>query len=200
MSQLDIFIAGEPVTFATKAEKEWKDKLRKCIPNPKSSNKTMLEKGLEMHFYLQSFTHKGQPFDLDNLVEPVLAVLVNEKGFFGSRRSNIYWWYAIKRLSSEKVGVYIRTSQSTNPQITTSPCYNRIENLQNEDRFSVTLEFPMKTNIGDIATGEVKRVIDSLYEIIGGSAKAPNDWKIDELFIIKTDTTETKKYIKKLNR
>jgi len=53
-------------------------------------------------------------------------------------------------------------------------------------KYGVIIEFGSdKVNIGDISTGKVKPVIDCLYPIIGGTPGRPDDWRIDELYIIK---------------
>ena len=49
-------------------------------------------------------------------------------------------------------------------------------------RYAVTLEFGTSAiNLGDIATGPVKSVIDNLYPIVGGTRGAPDDWRIEPL-------------------
>jgi hypothetical protein len=43
---------------------------------------------------------------------------------------------------------------------------------------AVDLEFAGPVNLGDIATGRLKNVIDCLYPVIGGRPGAPNDARI----------------------
>ncbi len=40
-------------------------------------------------------------------------------------------------------------------------------------------------NLGDIATGKVKSIIDCLYPVIGGNMGSPEDWRIDILEVTK---------------
>ncbi|MEN3039551.1 MAG: hypothetical protein ABDI07_10480 [Candidatus Kryptonium sp.] len=205
---LKFFVKGKPVTFATSLERVWKEELRRGIPERKISGET----GLKLKFYLSSFDRMGQPFDLDNLVEPVFSVLVGEKGYFGGRRTNIKWWYAKREISSGIEGVEIElctgysSSVISGRQILDEEFREALpQSLKNSripdwlkamqigpihegERFSVNLQFPAQVNIGEIPTGPVKIVIDSLYPIFGGSERSPNDWKVDELLIEKRET------------
>ncbi len=53
-------------------------------------------------------------------------------------------------------------------------------------RYAVGLRFGgSAVNIGDIATGRVKSVIDCLYPILGGVVGAPEDWRITSLYVEK---------------
>ena len=52
--------------------------------------------------------------------------------------------------------------------------------------FAISLSFGTdRINLGDIATGPVKAVIDNLYPIIGGAPGGPEDWRINRLFVRK---------------
>lgn len=100
------FIEGSPTPFATKAEAAWKECLRQGIPPNQGIQNWQ---GVVLTFHLDSFTRNNQPFDIDNLVEPIFSVLVGEKKYFGGRRPNIRWWYA-KRLQTKPSGVDIELS------------------------------------------------------------------------------------------
>ncbi len=52
--------------------------------------------GVRFDFALDADKRRGQPFDLDNLCEPVFRVLVSDRGYFGGRRPNVKWWRATK--------------------------------------------------------------------------------------------------------
>lgn len=199
-----IFIKGKAVPFATKLEKDWKETLRNQIPSQKEG---ITYRGLKLIFHLESLHHNKQPFDLDNLVEPVLSVLVNEKGYFGGKRANIIWWYARKTINAFE-GVEIELSKNSPPSIKGKLLIDDIysgemprsakskeipEWLASKgikpatqgDKFSLHLSFPERINIGDIATGVVKSTIDCLYPLIGGTAGSPEDWRIDEMLVEK---------------
>jgi len=88
-----VVILGEPATFATSGEKDWKEKLAQGIqPCQKEKN----YRGIALRFKLSSHTRNCQPYDLDNLVEPVLSILIGKKGYFCGKRTNLEWWYARK--------------------------------------------------------------------------------------------------------
>ena len=62
--------------------------------------------------------------------------------------------------------------------------------VSSDERLAVELRFAdSRVNIGDIATGKVKALIDCLFPVIGGSAGVPHDWKIDQLIVSKTPGT-----------
>lgn len=201
---MKLWIRGNPATFATVAEDRWKEILRRHILPPLQTQDPG-KGGIILIFHLASFTRNGQAFDIDNLVEPVFSILINEKGYFKGRRTNIRWWYAKKEKDSDE-GLEIEIS-SCPPEISRGriiidevytgplpesakskdlPAWLKSKNIKPiEGRFSLYLKFPEKINIGDIATGRVKHTIDCLYPIIGGDEKSPEDWRIEELIVEK---------------
>jgi hypothetical protein len=50
-------------------------------------------------------------------------------------------------------------------------------------RYATRLRFSSRINLGDVATGAVKPMIDCMWPIWGGSAKAPEDWRVDRLML-----------------
>ena len=59
------------------------------------------------------------------------------------------------------------------------------ESMHGDDGLGVHLRFSSRINIGDVATGPVKSVIDCLYPILGGTAGAPEDWRVHALVVEK---------------
>ncbi len=197
------WVPGIPAPFATKREVPWKIELERSIPAPP------IEKfnGLKLKFVLPALAPNNQPLDIDNLCEPVFSVLINKLGWFGSRRPNLKWWRASKicgqpsglQLSlmeqtvapemTEEYGspFFDITYQGVLPSKATAPqipswlhSLKKFETPQNNDRFIICLQFRgLKVNIGDIATGKVKAIIDCLYPVIGGSGGKPEDWRAD---------------------
>ena len=54
------------------------------------------------------------------------------------------------------------------------------------ERFILYMGFVSETiNLGDIATGKIKSLIDCLYPAIGGSSGCPEDWRIDMIYVRK---------------
>lgn len=205
-----IFVPGLPATFATAMERKWKAALDLAIPQADPGHTAS---GLRMTFALEALERKGRPFDLDNLCEPVISVLVNRKGYFGGRRPNIRWWHASRR-RSEPVGCRIDLCQGAMPTImgpnsifrgTYAGALPRCATdtaiadwlakslgsrcMPVDGRAAVGLTFgTASVNLGDIATGCVKAVIDNLFPILGGTIGAPADWRIDELLVAKRTT------------
>lgn len=204
---------GIPATFATKGEVPWKKALE-CsvysIPIPSSENF-----GLNLKFILPTLAPNNHPLDIDNLCEPVFSVLVNKLGWFGGKRPNIKWWRAMKicgqpsglQLSAETRiplemtrlfgnllfdGVYEGElpRKATDNQIPSwLNSLKEFESSQNNGRFVIRLQFGgLKLNIGNIATGEVKSIIDCLYPVIGGLKGKPEDWRVDALQVEKGTT------------
>lgn len=58
---------------------------------------------------------------------------------------------------------------------------------ERSERYTLHLKFGNpRINIGDIATGTVKSVIDCLYPLLGGTPGAPEDWRIESLYVAKS--------------
>lgn len=58
--------------------------------------------------------------------------------------------------------------------------------MQRQDKVAIRFQFSSeKVNIGNIASGSVKSLIDCLYPILGGRLGAPDDWRVDILQVEK---------------
>ena len=99
--------AGVPATFATKGEMPWRQTLTKSIEDP--GDQAFL--GVRLSFTLPTLEPKGHPLDVDNLCEPVLSILINNRGFFKGRRPNLLWWEATKA-RGENCGVRVILEKS----------------------------------------------------------------------------------------
>ena len=199
---MHLFIEGEPSTFATTSEKIWKQRLALCVPLLQEKKRY---KGIALRFTLSTPFRHNQPFDLDNLVEPVLSVLISKKGYFSGKRTNLEWWYARKDIGNPagveieifegKPSIDIKGKEIFNgeysgelPKSATSkglPQWLISFGFRERrcERFGIHLIFPERVNIGEISTGTVKSTIDCLWPIIGGKGGAPEDWRIDELLV-----------------
>jgi len=204
------WILGTPATFATRREKLWKEILSDAIPPSPS----LSVQGISLKFELTGEAGGERKVDIDNLCEPIFAVLVGRKGWFSRRRPNIEWYSVSKTyvtsaeaISGCQISVYaslptIATVQRTGALFSAIyegvlPRSARDEPFANwvrqhatahsqASRFSVGLRFGGSAiNIGDIATGRVKSVIDCLYPILGGVVGAPEDWRITSLYVEK---------------
>ena len=200
--ELDIKITGTPTPFANPGEKEWKNQLNKQIPPSTGGD----EKGVTINI---NYNGRG---DLDNLLEPILSVLVNKKNWFHGKRPNIQWITATKQTGTP--GCTIKTSTNPNPPphtgtpIYTTTYQGTLPNKTNQQLLKhiqqtyqqkpantpITVELTYtgtKINLGDIATGPVKSTIDNLQPILGGPTNNPDDHKITKLQIHKTTGSKT---------
>lgn len=204
------WVPGNPATFATAGEKQWKETLYRHI----SACKGIRVFGLEMRFYLKDMAPRGHPLDLDNLCEPVFSVLVNRLQWFGGSRPNIRWWCASKErgtTSGLKLTLFMTPEREVNmgevkltpvfdhtytgvlPRSATDPVLaSWVESrlggrpVPQMENCVVLLRFAGdRINLGDIATGRVKALLDCLYPLIGGAPRRPEDWRIRTLAVEK---------------
>lgn len=204
---VSFFVNGEPSSFSTAREKPWKIKLEQQIPD---YNINGLERGVILGYHLESMTVNGQYFDVDNLCEPVFSILINKKRWFKGKRPNIQWFRASK-IKALKSGCDFIISDSIEPPISViykNQIFNKVysgklpksatdiefiswikENYtpeKNNGSFYLKIEFSSPSvNLGDIATGKIKSIIDCLYPIIGGTMGNPEDWRINVLEVKK---------------
>jgi hypothetical protein len=193
---LNVSVKGTPAPWANSGETKWKNDMRRQVPD--AGNASGL-KGLVMEF---GYRGRG---DLDNLCEPVFSVVVNEKGWFGGRRSNIEWWIASKE--SKRPGCKIVASSDESPQVDfgkvvfegkyNGPLPRRAKNESMLDWMKIShvvkpvgnmvgVELGFEgygINLGDISTGPVKSCIDCLQPILGGPEGNPDDGRISDLLV-----------------
>ncbi len=203
-ARVELFVPGEPATFATKGEKAWKEAVTAaaslCVPSLEAVD------GVSLEFSLSFHSRNGQPFDLDNLCDPVFVSLKNE-GWFGGRNANVRWWRATKAEGPVSGVKIVGQAGPPNPDQRFSllqavyqgdlPHHGRHEGFAAwareiakgvkgplPDRLGIGVRFrnPDLT-IAEIASGRVKNIIDCLYLIIGGEASAPHDWTVNELWV-----------------
>ncbi|MBK7369395.1 MAG: hypothetical protein IPJ04_16295 [Candidatus Eisenbacteria bacterium] len=201
LSASDHFVSGVPCTFATAGERAWKQAIADALrdaPTPRGCSGLMLE------FALSTFRPGGQPRDLDNLCEPVFRALANTLGWFDGSCTNLEWWSASMSVASP-TGVRLRALPSRMPAsrrqapalefVYSGPLprsgtdasmpaalSSRVSRPLAGEAIACELLFGSRTlNLGDIATGRVKNVIDCLYPALGGKAGAPDDHRIRTL-------------------
>jgi hypothetical protein len=195
---LNVFVKGTPAPWANPGESNWKNAMRRQVPKAGDANGL---KGLVMEF---GYRGRG---DLDNLCEPVFSIVVNEKRWFGGRRSNIEWWIASKE--SKRAGCKIVTSSDESPKVDFGKVVfegrykgSLPKRAINESMLDwmkksyvtqpvvgmvgVELCFEgHRINLGDISTGPVKSCIDCLQPILGGPEGNPDDGRISDLLVKK---------------
>ena len=200
----EFWIAGEPATFATKREQPWKETIRQALPEGESCCQ---RGGMLLDFQVQSSQRGGHSFDVDNMCEPIFSAVINQLGWLGGRRPNLLWFRSRRSLRTPS-GCTVRLEQGSAPEfkpdgyrlvfkdVYTGPLPKsgtapelpawlaELPGVRSgTDRgVSIRLSFAgTNVNLGDIATGAVKSTIDCLYPLLGGTASAPDDWKVNVL-------------------
>jgi len=207
MTNVTFWVAGHPATFATRGERPWKDAIADQAPAPSLDGR---EVALDLSFVVMELAPRGNPRDVDNLVEPTLSALVNGLGWFGASRPNIGAWAASMVQGSEPgCRVTVLTDLSAAEDLG-SPMFDGVfagrlpksgtdpeipEWLAQGDTPAdwtppATAELRLgfgsrRINLGDIATGHVKSTIDCLFPLLGGAAGAPDDHIIRQLHVQK---------------
>jgi len=199
-------VYGEPYPFATNGEKQWKQDLMGQIPQKNSQSK---ELGAILSFEYNPILHNNL-LDIDNICEPVFSILINNKGWFGGQRPNMQWYRATKKqgsksgcniemvernpieIISEKGILFDKTFIGTFPNSATDQFFSSwVEKglegrLENNDHCVVQLQFgSAAVNLGAIATGTTKPIIDCLFPVLGGTPGDPDDDRINTLQVEK---------------
>ena len=199
-------VYGEPYPFATNGEKQWKQDLIEQIPQKNSSSK---EIGAILSFEYDPILHNSL-LDVDNICEPVFSILINNKGWFDSKRPAMQWYRATKKqgsksgciiemveqnpieIMSEKGILFDKVFIGTFPNSATDQFFSSwVEKgldgkLENNDHCVVQLQFgSAEVNLGDIAAGKTKPIIDCLFPVLGGTAGDPEDDRISTLQVEK---------------
>lgn len=199
---LRLWIDGPPAAFAGgEPERRWRQTLQSALephaPDPAA-------RGLRVSFALPPPAPGRPGADLDNLLDPLLSVLVNRVGWFSGRRPAIDFIWATKS-AADRPGCELELlrrppgSPIGEPVLIDDlyegppPLSARDESLAAWVRehlvapppggsFGVALRFgDPPVNLGDAATGRAKPVIDCLWPALGGTPGAPHDHLVREL-------------------
>lgn len=196
----EYWISGFPATFATSREKAWKQQLCQAL-----SEKQHFKSGISLQFVFTKDNYEKYQFDIDNLCEPVFAVLASSLHWFSGVRRNIALWTATKCIGNEQ-GLLMRSIDSSSLLTPVSmPLFDEVYDgafpskatdhemplwIRKFGQFkaikkcSVRLVFEnTPVSITTISSGKVKPIIDCLYPIIGGAPGAPNDEIIEALTV-----------------
>jgi len=199
-----VWIPGVPATFATRGEKPWRTTIQAHLRSSFPAGTA-----LYMQFVLPEADPWKRVADLDNFCEPVFYAIGKASAW---RRPMLRWWQAEKCFGAVP-GLQITfldaapDSQPTRSgpilfegryagQLPASALDAEVPAwlgetwkrpaLSSRERLGVELCFAdSRVNIGDVSTGRVKSLVDCLFPVVGGSAGAPHDWKIDRLTVSK---------------
>jgi hypothetical protein len=187
-SELSVFVPGSPAPFATAREAAWKAALHAHL-----GSVTPLGPGhLDLSFMVSPATGYPSGPDIDNLCEPVIAVLVGGLRFSGGSRPAISSLRAAKAIGAP-TGCSITIGGAWVPLppgvVLLDATYEGMPAGARDAVFAawvsecsrrpvapgrsaaVGLVVPLRTNLGEIATGLVKKTIDDcILCSVGGSA------------------------------
>lgn len=183
-----MFIQGEPQTLLSAREKLWRAAI--------TDSKVEVWPELRLRFVVGGWKRRGHPFDLDNLVSPVLDAI----GIEVSQRKSI--WATVEL--GEPSGVQI-TSESPPPS--PSDCMRLL--LENPPLRSIRIVEPLveltgASFLGELSApcgceirvggntsglafgfeGPIKPTIDALWPLLGGTFRSPADHRIRDLRVV----------------
>jgi hypothetical protein len=205
---LERFVRGRPASFATAGEQPWRQRiladLAGLIPHSQPAF-------LELDFVVARAIGYAEGADLDNLCEPVFSTLVNRLGWFGGRRPNVMAFRA-RKVVGQDTGCRVRITKArwSDAWIDGTQLLNASTSIalprsardedftgwvaermtgpaRPADAVGVEVRFAGPVNLGDIATGRLKNVIDCLHPVIGGTGRAPLDDRIRTLEVWRSD-------------
>jgi hypothetical protein len=198
-------IAGRPAPFATAGERRWKDAI--AVQVPASSGE--YSAAMVLDFSLRGDHGWPSHPDIDNLCEPVFSTVINRLRWFGGSRTGLIWYLATNRPAADE-GAMIALTSDPAPDVASVVAGPSIAATWSDDPpagardalflawaqahgtpaaegpLSVALEFgDSRVNIGDVATGPVKHIIDCLQPVVGGPLGNPDDHRIVCLLVVK---------------
>lgn len=201
--QKEFWVQGRPATFATNHELPWKENIRNTLKTEINQHSSV-----HMKFHISKDNITKCAFDLDNLCEPVFAVLTTQLGWFNSKRINVKSWMATKEEGDtdgmilkcvndidftrnvERAifdGIYEGKLPNRATETEIPEWMNTYSNIMRvKKRCAVSLLFGKENlSIATISSGKVKPIIDCLYPVLGGLPGSPDDHRIMELYVNK---------------
>lgn len=202
------WVDGIPATFATMGEKPWRAAVAASVPRQPADGLTY--RGLSAAFVTPRSASGRRAQDVDNLMEPIIWALVGRLDWFGGRRTNLDEWFATIRhgatpgaeliVADEPLAAQVAmvaetlaigTYSGPLPNCATHPeacawSETLARSLEWRPREACGLELAFASpavNIGDIATGPTKAMIDCLYPLLGGARGHPEDQRIRTLVV-----------------
>jgi hypothetical protein len=201
-------VRGNPVGYSSgAAEQQWKAQITAVVPAAPGSHAGT---GLFAGFDMPAPTSRAPGADLDNLLDPAMSAVINGRGWFGGRRPNVAWVAAQKKTAPEPGAVLAVLDQV--PELWEEPdalvafddVYRgvlrgagaveeyaawiergRMHRLVS-GKVGVRLDFAdARVNLGEVATGAIKALIDGLWPVLGGRRGAPDDRRVAALVMRK---------------
>lgn len=188
---MSVFVPGEPALLLSRGEQTWRELVRRCglvdLRAPR------------FRFIVSSWRRGGHLFDLDNLVDPVLAVV-------GARPTERQSLWATVELGDD-AGVEI-TEGAPPPPRSSSTCVvlasAAARSIRTEERLAELVdhtplgsdepcgcELVLGSDTAGVVfgfEGPIKPTIDALWPLLGGAAHAPADHRIRDLRVRRDET------------
>lgn len=179
-----VFVAGEPALLLSRGEAAWREAVRGCgLSNLRSPR---------FHFIVTSWRRGGNQFDLDNLVDPVLAAVgarpPDRVSVWATVEVGIHPGVVITDAPpppppASSVTLHLATAPSRS--VRTSECLAELLDqapVGTEEPCGCSLILgPDTTGVVFGFDGPIKPTIDALWPLLGGAAHAPADHRIRDL-------------------
>jgi hypothetical protein len=187
---MKIWVEGEPATFLTRREKEWRVRIREGIGNFKVPS----NHGIVLRFVVSSWRRRGHHFDVDNLGKPILDELGRPKCTFVEAELRV----------GQVPGAEIAVAQAPSMEVERSlwlrdlprksvrrpdadPALVETAAIGRGHSVRAHLEVHEDDNLTNFDfTGFVKPTLDRLWPILGGSALRPEDHRIHHLIVTRS--------------
>lgn len=194
---------GVPAGYSSAGEREWKRRIGDNVPPapPRHAGR-----GVFIDLRVPRTTAQSPGFDLDNMLDPVLSAVVNTQRWFGGRRPNLHWVAGRKQMTAGPTGADIAVLGEP-PELWNEQAERALDEVFDDElpsretvgryaewiRKEMTRRLPRgwvgvrlkfasgAVNLGDVAEGKPKVLIDGLWPILGGRRGAPNDHRVAAL-------------------
>lgn len=180
-------IEGEPSSFLTRSEAEWKRRLSQGL----AGFQVRPEEGLHVQFLVSSWRRGGNLFDLDNLAKPLFDVLGGPE----------VQYVDLKVSLGGPPGVFIEVGQNLPISVPTNcwmsrliigsvkhlhadPALRNVRPFPGDTPLRVQLAVHEPVSIADFGfTGFIKPTLDRLWPVVGGAPGRPHDHRIRHLIV-----------------
>lgn len=190
-------VSGSPIGYSSAGEKGWRAQIMAKVP---TAPQTHAGTGLFADFHIFLPTTKKPGFDLDNLLDPVFSAVITRQGWFSGNRQNLWWVAAQKRVAANpglRVAVLEQAPHlwtDSDPAVALDDVYGgELPESSADKKYVAWVERQMRrrlvrgkvgirldfadegVNLGDVATGKFKVLIDGLWPILEVARGAPAD-------------------------
>jgi len=188
-----VFVAGEPALLLTRGESDWRQLVRDCgvvgLERPR------------LRFLVSAWRRRGHRFDLDNLVDPVLAVVAapapQRRSLWATVELGTQPGVEISELEPPAVPAEATTVHLANAPQRSVRTLERLVELVEHAPIATDEPCGCALTLGRDTRGlvfgfegPIKPTIDALWPLLGGTPHAPEDHRIHDLRVT-ADATVT---------